>query len=219
MYWDADYNASDGEYKTNARVIDSIRHAKAVTVPSQWVAYNIARDMRFWPYVVPHGVPWAEWQHTEENQGFVLYNKNRIGDVCTPRVAQNLATRFPELSFVSTFAMPNVNTPSNMKITGLLPHESMKPVVQRCGVYLSVIKETYGCGTLEAMAAGKPVLGWNHGGNMDLVQHGVTGYLATPNDFEDLATGLWYCLEHAQVLGENGREVAKEFTWNAPSAW
>ena len=209
LYWTADYDASDGEYKTNARVIDSLRKAKQVTVPSRWVAYNIARDMRFMPHVVPHGINWRDWQHKEENQGFILYNKNRIGDVCHPGQMQELAVKFPQLQFVSTFAAPNVGTPSNVKVIGLLPHESMKKVVQRCGVYLSISPETFGVGTLEAMTAGKPVLGWRGKGNLDLVQHGVNGYLAEPNDMDDLAAGLWYCLEYAQALGDNGREVAK----------
>jgi hypothetical protein len=213
LYWTADYDASDGEYKTNARVIDSLRKAKQVTVPSRWVAYNIARDMRFRPHVVPHGIDWKNWQHQEENQGFILYNKNRVGDVCHPGQMQELAVKFPKLQFVSTFSVPNVGTPSNVKIIGLLPHESMKKVIQRCGVYLSVTKETFAIGVLEAMAAGKPVLGWNYGGNSDLVKHGINGYLAEPGDMNDLAEGLWYTLENAQTLGENGREIAHEYTW------
>jgi hypothetical protein len=213
LYWTATYQASDAEYKTNARVIDSLRKAKQVTVPSRWVAHNIARDMRFMPHVVPHGIDWSAWQHGEEDQGFVLYNKNRIGDVCHPDQMQALAVKFPEIQFVSTFSVPGVDTPSNIKVTGLLPHGSMKRVVQRCGVYLSVTPETFGVGTLEAMAAGKPVLGWRYKGNLDLIQHGINGYLAEPDDMDDLAEGLWYVLENAQVLGDNGREITKGFTW------
>ena len=55
-YWSADYAASDAEYATNARVILAIRNAHEVTVPSQWVAENITRDMRFIPHIVPHGI-------------------------------------------------------------------------------------------------------------------------------------------------------------------
>jgi glycosyltransferase involved in cell wall biosynthesis len=162
---------------------------------------------------VPHGVDWQEWQHEEENQGFILYNKNRVGDVCHPSQMQELAVKFPSLQFVSTFSVPNVSTPSNVKVIGLLSHGSMKKVVQRCGVYLSVTKETFAIGVLEAMAAGKPVLGWNYGGNSDLVKHGINGYLAEPGDMNDLAEGLWYTLKNAQTLGENGREIARDYTW------
>jgi len=87
----------------------------------------------------------------------------------------------------------------------------MKQIIQQAGVYLSTTKETFGIGVLEAMAAGVPVLGYNKGGNVDLIQHGVNGYLAT--DFDDLVEGLIYCLDHRQTLGDNGREMAKAWTW------
>jgi glycosyltransferase involved in cell wall biosynthesis len=87
--------------------------------------------------------------------------------------------------------------------------------VQRAGVYMSSTKETFGLGVLEAMAAGVPVLGWNHGGNAVLVKHGVNGYLAQPGNIDDLANGLAYCLKHRKTLGDNGREMAKAWTWEA----
>jgi len=63
------------------------------------------------------------------------------------------------------------------------------------------------------MAAGVPVLGYAHGGNLELVQHGVNGYLAQPGNEDDLIEGLAYCLQHRDVLGANGREMARAFTW------
>jgi len=68
---------------------------------------------------------------------------------------------------------------------------------------------------LEAMASGLPVLGFAHGGNLDLVKHGVNGYLAPPNNYEALCNGLNYCLTNAKVLGDNSREMAKAWTWKA----
>jgi glycosyltransferase involved in cell wall biosynthesis len=82
-------------------------------------------------------------------------------------------------------------------------------------VYLSTTKETFGIGVLEAMASGVPVLGVAHGGNVDLIQHGINGYLAEPGNIEDLAEGLNYCLQHRDVLGSNGQELVKQWTWDA----
>jgi glycosyltransferase involved in cell wall biosynthesis len=42
---------------------------------------------------------------------------------------------------------------------------------RNAGVYLSTAKETFGIGILEALACGVPVLGYAHGGILDLVQH------------------------------------------------
>ena len=57
-------------------------------------------------------------------------------------------------------------------------------------VYLSTSQETFGIGTVEALAAGVPVLGWASGGNLDIVQHMKTGYLAEVGDYDDLQRGL-----------------------------
>lgn len=211
LYWTADYDAEYWEYKANRGVIDAVRHATAVTVPSSWVQEPLQRDMHLSPVVLPHGIDWQEWQHSEQNEGYILWNKNRTGDVCSPAPVGELAKRFPQQRFLTTFAPPNA-TP-NIKATGLVSHDKMRRMVQRSAVYLATTKETGGIGILEAMAAGIPVLGFRHGGILDSVQHTVNGYLARPNDYDDLARGLTYCLEHRQVLGNNGRELAKQFTW------
>ena len=36
---------------------------------------------------------------------------------------------------------------------------------------------------------------------------------AHPDDIEDLALGLDYCIEHRDTLGANGRELARRWTW------
>ena len=112
---------------------------------------------------------------------------------------------------MTTFA-PKNPTP-NIKATGVVKHDKMRQMVQRAGIYLATTKETWGIGTVEAMAAGIPVLGFRHGGILDTVEHGINGYLAKVGDYDDLARGLEYCLKHRDVLGANGRELAKQFTW------
>ena len=215
LYWSADYAASAREYTANARVILAIRNAKEVTVPSSWVAENIARDMRFMPHVVPHGINWDEWQHDSPDEGYVIgYNKNRKGmDVCNPVAADELARRSPDIKFVNTFA--HSNAPSNISLTGVVPHSQMKSIIQGCSVYVSTIKETGCVGVLEAMASGKPILGFAEGAILDLIEHGIHGYLAQPGNMEDLTLGLQFCLEHRKILGQNAREHARNFTWES----
>lgn len=213
LYWTADYTASEAEYKTNARVIEAIRHAKEVTVPSAWVCEPFQRDMHFTPHVIPHGIEWEEWEHTEKCGGYVLWNKNRAGDVCDLGPLNRLARMFPEQLFLTTFAPERAT--SNVKATGLVPHAQMKQMIQQAAVYLATTKETFGIGTLEAMASGVPVLAFAHGGSVDLVEHGVNGYLAQLDDYNDLAEGLAFCLQHRAALGANGRELAQKWTWQA----
>ena len=211
LYFTADYPAASWEWDTNVAVIDTIRHAREVTVPSSWVQEVFARDMRFLPHVVPHGIEASEWAHSKDNAGYVLWNKNRSADVCSPEPLGRLAHLFPESQFVTTFAP--TGAPSNVKTIGLVKHGKMKSIVQQAGVYLSSTKETFGIGTLEAMAAGVPVLGFRYGGNIDLVQHGVNGYLARPGDYDDLAKGLRYCIKYHDMLSKNGQAIAETFTW------
>lgn len=225
VYWTADYPADDWEWHVNSRVVEACRSARIITVPSDWVAETFQRDMRLNPHVIPHGVDWAEWQHKELNGGYVLWAKNRSGaDVCDNSILDVLISRFPDVPFVSTFITPSLNGipyssgmwPTNFKIIetgGKTPHEEMRLYIQRAGVYLSTTKETFGLATLEALASGTPVLGWDFGGNSFLVKHGVSGYLAKPGDVDDLCEGLSYCLKYRKVLSANARELARAWTW------
>ena len=212
LYWTADYDAPEWEYASNAKVISAIRHAREVTVPSTWVAEAFQRDMHFSPRVVNHGIEWTEWQHKAECGGYVLWNKNRAGDVCDPTSVWELAKRRPNQKFVTTFLQGDL---PNVLKTGTLPHGEMKRVVQSAAVYLATTKETGGVGVLEAMASGIPVLGYAQGGVLDFVEHGVNGFLAEPGDVESLVEGLDYCFTNRAVLGANARESAKRFTWEA----
>lgn len=211
LYFTADDNMPLWCHEVNSTVIDVIRHASAVIVPSNWVAEVLRRDIHFAPAVISHGVDWEEWQDEISDQGYVLWGKNRSSDACSPEAVNQLAARAPKIKFLTTYAAPNPRP--NIKITGTVPFDEMKKMIKGASVYLSSAKETFGIQIIEAMAAGKPILGFDHGGNTDLVQHGFSGYLAQPYDYDDLAQGLAYCLSHARALGRNARAVAMTYTW------
>ena len=212
IYWTADYRAAAWEWMVNRNVVNSVRQAKQVTVPSNWVREVFARDMRFSPTVVPHGIEVDEWAHNHRHENYVLWNKNRAADVCSPEPVGVLANRFPSTRFVSTF-MPSGEY-KNINAIGVVSHAKMKQYIQKATVYLSTTKETFGIGVLEAMASGVPVLGFAFGGNLEIVQHGINGYLARPGDWKDLEKGLRYCLKYRDTLGKNGIQRASQFTWD-----
>lgn len=49
---------------------------------------------------------------------------------------------------------------------------------------------------MEGLACGTPVVGFNVGGNPDMIDHGANGYLAEPNHQNDLARGIDWVLCH-----------------------
>ncbi len=215
LYWSGDYRASRWEFSANANVINSLRAAKVITVPSNWVAMAMQRDMHRTPLVVPHGIDLQDWGEPGENLGYILWNKNRVGDVCDPHPVSELARRFPEGRFVTTFSD---QSQPNIEVTGVLDHDRMRQTVKGAAVYLGTTKETFGIGLLEAMASGVPVLGFRWGAAPDVIVHGETGYLAEPGNNEDLAEGLIYCLKHRETLGANARQAVKALTWEAAAA-
>jgi len=196
-------------WAANQAVIENLIHARAITVPSQWVADILRRDLHVDPHVVGWAIDPADWSPGDD-QNYVLWNKTRTDGVCTPAPLIELAARVPGQLFLTTFGS---GTP-NIRAIGRQPFEAMKPVIRGASVYLATVLETFGIGTLEAMACGVPVLGFRQGGTADIVQHGVTGYLVEPGDYDGLREGLDYCLKYRATLGANARAVALTYTWD-----
>ncbi len=76
--------------------------------------------------------------------------------------------------------------------------------------------EAFGRTIVEAMAMGKPVIATAHGGSMETVVHGETGWLVRPLDAADMAAALREALENRErcrCFGSAGRKrVLKNFT-------
>lgn len=73
--------------------------------------------------------------------------------------------------------------------------------------------EPFGLVAIEAMAAGKPVVGTAHGGLLDIVEDGVTGVLVRPRDAVDLAAALRGLIDDEVVrrsMGAAGRRRQEE---------
>jgi glycosyltransferase involved in cell wall biosynthesis len=196
MEWTGDrpgYEPWHGE--ANQAILETAKRAWAITVPSEWVAMPFKRDMRLSPTVIGHGLDLAEWKPKLQpaDQMYILWNKNRADVACNPEAAVELGRR--GLPVVSTFGDSRI-----MTVTGPVPHNQMKIFIAQAGVYLSTAKETFGIGILEALACGVPVLGYAHGGILDLVQHKVNGYLVEPGDIDGLEAGYKWLVENREAL-------------------
>ena len=65
---------------------------------------------------------------------------------------------------------------------------------------------------MESLACGTPVAAFNIGGNSDMIDHKLNGYLAKTKDTEDLAQGIGYCLNNNvdNMLSEVARKKVVE---------
>lgn len=76
------------------------------------------------------------------------------------------------------------------------------------------LQENLSNAIMESLACSTPIVGFNIGGNSDMIEHQNTGYLAKPFDTTDLAQGIEWVLgnEHYEELCKNARKkVLKEF--------
>lgn len=80
----------------------------------------------------------------------------------------------------------------------------------------SLCLDTFNMMNIEAMTAGKPVVGTIFGGTAEIVQHGKTGFVVDPRDTDAYANYLITLLKNetlAKQMGKAGRErIEKEFT-------
>lgn len=212
LYW-SEYEWEDWAYKANSEVLKLVQAADVVTAPSEWVAQilrrHTSRDVR----VVYHGVNLREWQMSSESEGYVLWNKTRVDPVCDPEPLARLAEMMPEQKFLTTYGpdLPNVER------IGRVGYEDGKALVRKAGVYLATTRETFGIGTLEAMACGVPVVGYDFGAQPEIIIHGVDGWLVPPGDIAGLAEGVRWARDpvNAGVVAERARLKMRDlFSWD-----
>ena len=199
-------------HETNKQVVDAMLQAVAHTAPSQWVANALTRGMLVYPEVIYHGVDADVWQPPQDVSPYILWNKARADPVSNPVDMQELAKLLPDIKFMSTIG----EATTNVDIIGTMPIDEMMNWVQHAGLYLCTARETFGIGTLEAMSCGVPVVGWDWGGQREIIKHGETGFLAKPGDYKALAEGVRWAIDERDRLGGNAREdVLARWGWES----
>lgn len=201
LYWE-DYKFPKWADETNKQVVAVMSRAKAVTAPSRWVAQALTRGMLISPHLIYHGVDAEAWEHNDTPDSYVLWNKARVDAVSNPDDMQTLADLMKRQKFISTFG----NQTDNIRVTGIMAPEEMRALIQHAGVYLATARETFGIGTLEALASGVPVAGWDYGGQSEIIIPGETGYLAPYGDYGALADAVSRCLQERARLSANAKD-------------
>lgn len=110
------------------------------------------------------------------------------------------------------------NLEINYKVLGYLKDNiSLRLAYSAADVFVAPsIQEAFGKTLIEAMACGTPIVAFNATGPKDIVEHKITGYLATPFDSSDLANGINWILEddeNIRILSLQARKkLENQFT-------
>lgn len=96
---------------------------------------------------------------------------------------------------------------STVVFTGYQPHPIDYMAVMDVVVHASVEPEPFGIVITEAMALAKPVIASAHGGPLDIVQDGVTGFLTPPGDAVALAVRINELIQQPNKMAELGRRA------------
>ncbi|MEH2161775.1 MAG: glycosyltransferase family 4 protein [Nostoc sp.] len=105
----------------------------------------------------------------------------------------------------------NLGLENRVKFLGF--RSDIPPLMAACDLvaHTSTSPEPFGRVIVEAMLSGKPIVAAKAGGVMELVEHGLNGFLVTPGEFQELAQVITTCLQETEItatIANNARTTA-----------
>lgn len=130
---------------------------------------------------------------------------------------QRLAKPPPLVLIGTTWPDTPKHLPHRVTVMEGLPHGQVMVAWERClfGVLPSICAEALGDVVIEAMSAGKAMIGSRAGGIVDLIEDGETGLLVPPGDVDALAAAMERLIHEPDLrerLGRQARVRAQRFT-------
>ena len=108
---------------------------------------------------------------------------------------------------------------SNAQQLGVLTREHLRQVMAGSAVIVCAVRweEPFGLVAAEAQMAGCPVAAYRRGALPEVVEEGVSGFLAEPDDVDSLAAAIRSCmaLDRAQVRASARRRLGLEAALDA----
>ena len=104
-------------------------------------------------------------------------------------------------------------SPESLVWKGFLETDKLQKELGTCRALLNTPKwnEAYGNVVVEALACGVPVVAYRRGGPSEIIEHGKTGYLAKPDDKEELINFL-------KIINEIDRKNCRKWVENNASS-
>lgn len=231
---------NDVSHVTWRRKRQAWRGLNLTLVPiSNWLANCVRRSMLLSEYpqeVIPNGLDTARFSPVSRDQAratwglardkrYILFGAidafrdKRKGYPQFVRAVEILArscwtTRAEILVFGDSApeGMPALAIPS--RFLGRIDDDRMLAQLYTAADVMVVpsIEEAFGKTLVESMACETPVVAFDGTGAADIIAHRETGYLATPFEEAELATGIEWCLEKPErtaALGKAARRRAR----------
>jgi glycosyltransferase involved in cell wall biosynthesis len=108
------------------------------------------------------------------------------------------------------------------EVLGSIPRDDLRRLMGRSAVTVCAIRweEPFGLVAAEAQMAGCPVAAYRRGAMPEVVEEGVSGFLATPDDVHDLARAIAMCrtLDRDKVRASAQRRLGLEGMLNGYEA-
>jgi len=230
------YGTANGAVTVAANAFTAKRRARSITrvaavssavagavdvAPGHWL-HHARLQARVIPNFIPDDIIVDEIAPTEADAP-LLY----VGDLSYDKGVQILLDAYrrldspPALTLAGRTVTPDAwHFPPGAQWLGEVPHDEVLALFRSARVVVvpSVWQDPCPTVVLEAMAAGRPVVGAASGGIVDMVIDGQTGMLVPPGDAPALAVALTSLLERpgtARAFGVAGRDRAREFTVSA----
>jgi len=210
-----------------------------LTIVSPSVSYaeraRVSMLNRFPIHLIPHGIDTEAFQPLDRNQcrsllgiepgrkvlmfaALSLSQFNKGGDLLLKALAE-----LPEALKAETTMLllgrggETISETVKMQALDLghITNDRIKAIAYSAAdVFISPTRaEAFGLVCLESIACGTPVVSFGVGGVPDIIRHGVTGYLAQPENVSELRSGIIELLDDERkrnYMGQQGRALAQK---------
>lgn len=122
---------------------------------------------------------------------------------------------FGEQDYVESLhqEVKNLGLENRVKFIGF--RDDIPQLMSACNLvaHTSIYPEPFGRVIVEAMLCGRPVVAAKAGGAIELVEHGINGFLVTPSEVEELAAVITTCFQEPEkttIIANNARVTASQ---------
>jgi len=111
--------------------------------------------------------------------------------------------------------LPNkLGIENRVRFTGMVSYDKLPAYLAMCNVFVTPsVTETFGMSTVEAMGSNLPAIGIHSPGASDIIEHGVTGYLAQDSLASLTATLTFACTNpnSLKAMGISAQTASKQY--------